>query len=480
MLSHYTEYFVADGRVVEVDKGSSNASARLSHLPPTVSRHSTSGGKAEGPPPLEHLPNYCTLGVSNLNSSSNNSARSVPPPLLGVASVPVLECSSLSACAHVSSEPLMAMAPPPRLVPLTPPTLLKLGPQTSSLGHRVDADGVTPLWNTPTRVEGESVHHPRCTTTIDMSSTSSGTAVTFSQSFPPPLAHPHHAVLSAQDVPVAISSGVVFPTIPHPPSPSIVLYGPPPQGNLQLPHWVDVSTNIHVAGGTSQLSYAVAGTKWPPSVAPAVTYLSEAPVPGPPRRTRRVSCTCPNCANGLNSRTTGLDGSPKKKQHICHYLGCGKVYGKTSHLRAHLRWHTGERPFECQWMFCGKRFTRSDELQRHLRTHTGEKRFQCNECGKRFMRSDHLGKHIKTHQKNQTSGKQGVTEPELNVDLTCKEEEILVSSPDSESSPGPSAVDTSTGTPQGVPILVRVDPTASEVAAGAIAQVRSQLAPHSQ
>lgn len=61
----------------------------------------------------------------------------------------------------------------------------------------------------------------------------------------------------------------------------------------------------------------------------------------------------------------------KKKQHICHIPGCGKVYGKTSHLRAHLRWHSGERPFVCSWMYCGKRFTRSDELQRHRRTHTG-------------------------------------------------------------------------------------------------------------
>uniref|UniRef100_H2MF25 Sp3b transcription factor n=1 Tax=Oryzias latipes TaxID=8090 RepID=H2MF25_ORYLA len=91
-------------------------------------------------------------------------------------------------------------------------------------------------------------------------------------------------------------------------------------------------------------------------------------------------------------------GMGKKKQHICHIAGCGKVYGKTSHLRAHLRWHSGERPFVCNWVYCGKRFTRSDELQRHRRTHTGEKRFVCTECAKRFMRSDHLAKHIKTHQ----------------------------------------------------------------------------------
>ncbi|XP_056335537.1 transcription factor Sp4 isoform X2 [Danio aesculapii] len=115
----------------------------------------------------------------------------------------------------------------------------------------------------------------------------------------------------------------------------------------------------------------------------------------PSKRLRRVACSCPNCRDGEGRNNS--DPS-KKKQHVCHMEGCGKVYGKTSHLRAHLRWHTGERPFVCNWIFCGKRFTRSDELQRHRRTHTGEKRFECPECSKRFMRSDHLSKHIKTHQ----------------------------------------------------------------------------------
>ena len=115
------------------------------------------------------------------------------------------------------------------------------------------------------------------------------------------------------------------------------------------------------------------------------------------RRCKR--CRCPNCIN--QSSTMLNESSTSKRQHICHI--CQKIYGKTSHLKAHLRWHAGERPFRCPWLFCGKAFTRSDELQRHLRTHTGEKRFACSKCGKRFMRSDHLSKHSKTHETSPSS-----------------------------------------------------------------------------
>lgn len=118
--------------------------------------------------------------------------------------------------------------------------------------------------------------------------------------------------------------------------------------------------------------------------APASMYSESAQmmqassIPGPTRNPRRYAgrsiCECPNCQE--IERLGPAAGSFKLKVHNCHIPGCGKVYNKTSHLKAHLRWHTGEKRFACP--ICSKRFQRSDHLSKHVKTHTAEQESNAN------------------------------------------------------------------------------------------------------
>ena len=95
----------------------------------------------------------------------------------------------------------------------------------------------------------------------------------------------------------------------------------------------------------------------------------------------------------LSRRVNENEKRPTPKRFQCTH--CEKSFGKSSHLRDHIRTHTGDRPYRCE--YCDKAFTQYSNLRTHTRIHTGERPYRCTHCSKSFTQAVTLRSHTRTH-----------------------------------------------------------------------------------
>ncbi|XP_064477056.1 zinc finger protein 367-like [Ornithodoros turicata] len=89
-----------------------------------------------------------------------------------------------------------------------------------------------------------------------------------------------------------------------------------------------------------------------------------------------------------------LEGSSSPSAIKCNV--CNRVFPREKSLQAHVRTHTGEKPYKCDYPNCKRSFAQSGQLKTHQRLHTGEKPFKCShpDCLRRFT---HANRHCSTH-----------------------------------------------------------------------------------
>ncbi|KAF7669195.1 hypothetical protein LDENG_00228350 [Lucifuga dentata] len=102
-----------------------------------------------------------------------------------------------------------------------------------------------------------------------------------------------------------------------------------------------------------------------------------------------------------------------RRAYRCNW--CNKGFKKSSHLKQHVRSHTGEKPYRCH--LCGRAFVSAGVLKSHLNTHTGVKPFKCNVCDASFTTNGSLNRHMIIHVK---SVKCSMCDESFRTNLLCK------------------------------------------------------------
>ncbi|WKX88489.1 hypothetical protein Q1695_008268 [Nippostrongylus brasiliensis] len=113
-----------------------------------------------------------------------------------------------------------------------------------------------------------------------------------------------------------------------------------------------------------------------------------------PHGARNLDWIIDAVARGLDVDSASPHNRRKPVMHKCQY--CGRIDKYPSKIKAHLRTHTGEKPFKCD--ICGMTFAQRTPMRLHVRRHLDQKPYICTieGCDLRFVSGALLNYHQQT------------------------------------------------------------------------------------
>lgn len=274
------------------------------------------------PAQIQHIPGIGNVQVISANALNGNFMAQPIQTMQQIPQSPVVQTQpavqqpqTVTSAATTPSTPASShQTPQTQTITITPQAIKQVENETTPTKWIVKPDVSTPILLQASSASVTTSQSPAVTThsqTTILPTITHVSTIPSTSSAKPIAAAPVSNQVTIQPAPAPISSASETKTTNSKTSMSISVT--PASTQPTTVNQTSVNVNINVSSSDPS------GSASTPDIKP---------------RVRRVACTCPNCT--MPERSTD-----RKKQHICHVAGCNKVYGKTSHLRAHLRWHTG-------------------------------------------------------------------------------------------------------------------------------------------